>query len=38
MYSLFQNNGVAIRAERYINWVKRRSSAVSYIQNAKYFE
>lgn len=38
MYSLFQNNGVAIRAERYINWVKRRSTAVAYISNAKYFE
>lgn len=38
MYSLFQNNGVAIRAERYINWAKRRSTAVAYIQNAKYFE
>lgn len=38
MYSLFQNNGVAIRAERYINWTKRRSTAVAYISNAKYFE
>jgi HK97 family phage major capsid protein/HK97 family phage prohead protease len=38
MYSLFQNNGVAIRAERYINWAKRRSTAVAFIQNAKYFE
>lgn len=38
MYSLFQNNGVAIRAERYINWAKRRSTAVAYISNAKYFE
>ena len=38
MYSLFQNNGVAVRAERYINWAKRRSTAVQYIQNAKYFE
>lgn len=38
MYSLFQNNGVAVRAERYINWVKRRSTAVAYISNAKYFE
>jgi HK97 family phage major capsid protein/HK97 family phage prohead protease len=38
MYSLFQNNGVAVRAERYINWAKRRSTAVGFIQNAKYFE
>lgn len=36
--SMFQQNMVAIRAERYINWAKRRSTAVSYIQNAKYFE
>jgi HK97 family phage major capsid protein/HK97 family phage prohead protease len=38
MVSMFQQNQVAIRAERYINWVKRRSTAVSYISNAKYFE
>lgn len=36
--SMFQQNMVAIRAERYINWAKRRSTAVAYIQNAKYFE
>jgi HK97 family phage major capsid protein/HK97 family phage prohead protease len=36
--SMFQQNMVAIRAERYINWAKRRSTAVQYIQNAKYFE
>jgi len=38
MVSMFQQNQVAIRAERYINWAKRRSTAVSYISNAKYFE
>ncbi|MET4263874.1 phage major capsid protein [Bradyrhizobium sp. LA6.8] len=36
--SLWQQNQIGIRAERYINWAKRRSTAVSYIQNAKYFE
>lgn len=36
MVSMFQQNMIAIRAERYINWVKRRSAAVQFIQNAKY--
>lgn len=36
--SMFQQNMVAIRAERFINWAKRRSTAVAYISNAKYFE
>lgn len=36
--SLWQQNQIGIRAERYINWAKRRSTAVAYIQNAKYFE
>jgi HK97 family phage major capsid protein/HK97 family phage prohead protease len=36
--SMFQQNQIAIRAERYINWAKRRSTAVAYISNAKYFE
>jgi hypothetical protein len=38
MYSLFQNNGVAIRAERYINWAKRVRPRSPTSQNAKYFE
>lgn len=38
MVSMFQQNMTAIRAERYINWAKRRSTAVQFIQNAKYFE
>lgn len=38
MVSLWQQNQVAIRAERYVNWAKRRSTAVAYISNAKYFE
>jgi HK97 family phage major capsid protein len=37
MYSLFQNNGVAIRAERYINWAKRRSTAVAYHPERQVF-
>jgi valyl-tRNA synthetase len=36
--SLWQQNQIGIRAERYINWAKRRSTAVAYISNAKYFE
>lgn len=38
MVSMFQQNMTAIRAERYINWVKRRATAVQYISNARYFE
>jgi HK97 family phage major capsid protein/HK97 family phage prohead protease len=34
--SLWQTNSVGLRAERFINWVKRRSTAVSYISNAVY--
>jgi hypothetical protein len=34
--SMFQQNMVAIRAERYVNWIKARSTAASYIQYAKY--
>lgn len=29
--SMFQTNSVALRAERYINWAKRRTSAVQYL-------
>jgi len=36
MVSLWQMNMTGIRAERWINWLKRRSTAVQYIQNAKY--
>lgn len=36
MISLWQTNMVGLRAERWINWKKRRSTAVSYISNAKY--
>jgi HK97 family phage major capsid protein/HK97 family phage prohead protease len=34
--SLWQHNMVGIRAERMINWQKRRSAAVQYIKAAKY--
>jgi HK97 family phage major capsid protein/HK97 family phage prohead protease len=34
--SLWQTNSTALRAERWINWKKRRSTAVAYIQSAKY--
>jgi HK97 family phage prohead protease len=36
LQSLWQHNMVAIKAERFINWVKRRSTAVSYLSNAVY--
>lgn len=36
LVSLWQNNLVGIRAERFINWSKRRASAVQYIDGAKY--
>jgi HK97 family phage major capsid protein len=34
--SMFQQNLVAIRAERFIHWLKRRSGAVQYISYARY--
>jgi HK97 family phage major capsid protein len=34
--SLWQNNLVAVKAERFINWKLRRSTAVAYIQSAVY--
>lgn len=36
LVSLWQQNLVGIRAERMINWVKRRTAAVQYISAAKY--
>lgn len=36
LVSLWQMNLTGIRAERWINWKKRRSTAVGYIQNARY--
>ncbi len=34
--SFWQHNLVGIRAERMINWAKRRSAAVQFIAAAKY--
>lgn len=34
--SMFQTNSMALRAERYINWAKRRNSAVSIISGVAY--
>jgi HK97 family phage major capsid protein/HK97 family phage prohead protease len=34
--SMFQTNSVAIRAERYINWVRRRDAAVQYLTGVAY--
>lgn len=36
MVSMFQTNSIAIRAERYIHWKLRRSSAVSYVDAAQW--
>jgi len=36
LVSLWQMNLTGIRAERWINWQKRRAGAVAFIQNAKY--
>jgi hypothetical protein len=38
MVSMFQTNSVAIRAERYINWAKRRTAAVSVLAKVKWGE
>jgi HK97 family phage major capsid protein/HK97 family phage prohead protease len=36
LVSLWQHNMVGIRAERFINWTKRRSGAVQFIDSAAY--
>jgi HK97 family phage major capsid protein len=36
LVSLWQHNMIGIRAERYINWAKRRSGAVQFIDSANY--
>ncbi len=36
MVSLWQNNMIALRAERYMNWKKRRSVAAGFIESANY--
>ncbi len=36
LVSLWQHNMVGIRAERFINWGKRRDGVVQYIDSANY--
>lgn len=36
LVSMFQTNSIAIRAERYINWAKRRTFAVAYLDNVDW--
>lgn len=36
--SLWQHNMVAVKAERFVNWKARRSTAAAYIQGAHYAE
>lgn len=36
MVSMFQTNSVAIKAVRFINWKKRRSTAVAFIRDGAY--
>ncbi|MBZ9653536.1 phage major capsid protein [Phyllobacterium lublinensis] len=36
LVSLWQHNMVGIRAERFINWAKRRANVVQYIDSANY--
>jgi HK97 family phage major capsid protein/HK97 family phage prohead protease len=38
MVSMFQTNSIAIRAERMINWKKRRSAAVAYLDSVHWGE
>jgi len=36
LVSLWQHNMIGIRAERYVNWAKRRAGAVQFIDSANY--
>jgi HK97 family phage major capsid protein len=36
MVSMFQTHSLALRATRFINWAKRRTTAVAYIKEAAY--
>lgn len=38
MVSMFQTNSTAFRAERYINWARRRTSGVAYITGVNWGE
>lgn len=37
MVSMWQTNSIALRAERFINWSKRRTDAVSYLDDVNWF-
>ena len=34
--SMYQTNSIALRAERFINWSKRRSTAVVYMDDVNW--
>lgn len=34
--SLWQTNSIGLRAERFINWARRRTEAVAYLENVQY--
>jgi HK97 family phage major capsid protein/HK97 family phage prohead protease len=36
LVSMFQTNSLACRAERYVNWAKRRPQAVAYLDNVNW--
>jgi len=36
MVSMFQSNSIALRAERYINWAKRRAQVVAYLHEVNW--
>lgn len=36
MVSLWQTNSIGLRAERFINWARRRDEAVAYLENVQY--
>jgi HK97 family phage major capsid protein len=36
LVSMFQTNSIALRAERYINWSRRRAQAVQYLENVNW--
>lgn len=36
LVSMFQTNSVAFRAERYVNWARRRASAVAYLTGVNW--
>jgi hypothetical protein len=36
LVSMFQTNSIALKAERFVNWKKRREGAAQWIDNANY--